>query len=675
MTDGPDPGAKSTRRFTGRDWLPPPPRPRPGAIDAETSPQAAGTPAAGVLPSVPAAPGRPDVPPPLPRGLTQSQRDVAFQRYADLRRELGAKGGDPARLAEAAQIAEDLCLTLEAMELWRECLGIDPANDTAARRLDALERRALATGETGAHQTSSYRPKPHPPEAAPFWSDLGSLLAYPFRGKGQGVLLAASLFFAVSEILATFNVFFGGLIMLCMFGYLAAYQFDVVSRTAAGKDDPPEFPEFFTILDSCVFPFFSFLACLLFSFAPVLLAGGLMLKGWLPPLAGGIAILVLLVPCGFVFPMTLMARSLLESTADATNPVRVYGAIGRVLPDYLVGFVCLGALWFAWSLVRVGLLVAIGLTFGMPTADAIVHLDYFRILGWMLYTIAVWPLFLYVWSVQGHLLGRLYRQGYKRLAWFVQPGAETAHARRLSFSVALAGAGGAALLAGGAFLTYTLWPGRSAGGLSAFGGVACPVSAGSELTYFWESSDGPAGLVTYRFEDAGPGKLRVCAIHRRSGEMGVSRHEFTYGILDTQSGLLDRWDGDESGIAQREPMGSHTRFFGPRSCNMNGTYLNDWVVRAEQRWQGHWSAWKVVDQGASADLFYDKATGVLVGRLNAGLGFKVTEWLTDAKGVAGLTSFPAPNRTFPEEEQDPLGEMMSEPFLPPPELPPDIRFR
>jgi len=472
------------------------------------------------------------------------------------------------------------------------------------------------------------------------------------------VFAGASIFFAVGEVLATLNVFFGWFVMLCLLGYLAAWHFDVLSRTAAGKDDPPEFPELVTIIDSCVAPFLGLLACGLFAFAPMLVLLALTIQGTLSPGVGGIAMLVSVVPCGFVFPMALTVRGLTQSSGDAMNPARVYGSIGRVLPDYVIAFLSLCVLWFAWSIVRVGLLFGVGITFGLPTADAVIHLDYVRIVGWLLYTALVWPLLLYVWCVQGHLLGCLYRQSFRRLAWFVPAGAETAQATRLSAAVALAGVGGAALLAGGGWLTYLMWPGDRAN--SILSNSAVPITPGAKLTYYWENSDGPAGTVTYSFTDDGPGRAGVLAEYRHAGDWGISASRGTVGVLDLTSGIVLRADGEEAGIRLAEKAGRHTRFFGPRRGSTNSTYLNDWSVRGDLRFRKTWDAWRVVDPDTSTELYYDKATGVLVGRKFVGVGFTVTEWLTEAPGVTGIGRCPPANRSFeirePAEPEMPAAE-------------------
>jgi hypothetical protein len=664
MSDTPLP-PRQHKKFLGRDFTEPPPRskiradaaldvmppPLPGAAAPAAPPAAAPAPPADAEPA---------------RGRVLSEREQQFRRYADLRQQMTGRPRDVALLAEAAKAAETLCLTIEAMELWRECLRLDPMHPAAPQRLVALDRRAAATGETGGEQKSTYRPRDQAPESPPFWTDLGSVLAFPFRGRGFGVFVGASVFFAVGEILSTFNVFFGWFVMLCLFGYLAAWHFDVLSRTAAGKDDPPEFPELVTVVDSCVMPFLGLASCVLFAFAPMIVIAALTIQGTLSPGAGAVASMLAMVPCGFAFPMTLTVRALTQSSADAMNPARVYGSIVRILPDYLVAFVSLGALWFGWSLVRAGLLLGVGLTFGMPTADAVIHLDWLRIVGWLVYTALVWPLLLYVWCVQGHLLGCLYRQSYRRLAWFVAAGPETARAAPFSARVALAGAGGAALLAAGAWITYAVWPGDRAN--SFVSGSAAPFGPGTTLTYYWENTDGPAGTATYTFAEDASGRAAVTAAYRHAGDLGITSSRGTVGVVDLKSGAVVRADGEEAGIRLEEKAGRHTRFYGPKRGSTNSTYLNDWQVRGETRFRGAWDTWRVVDPDTSTELYYDKATGMLVGRKFSGVGFTVTEWLTEAKGVAGIGRCPPANRSFeipePKRRSD---EQEPDIFGPPPE--------
>ncbi len=639
------------KQFRGRDWLAPASKAKTATAD-------------GGPPPLPGAAADPDA---APHGRLRTSRDLQFERYAELRRQLDTRPHDEAVLCEAAKIAEDLCLTIEAMELWRECLRLDPSHPAATKQLAGLERRAAATGETGSERSTTAKTREQPPEAPPFWTHFGSILSYPFRGRGLGVFVGASIFFAVGEVISTLNVFFGWFVMLCLLGYLAAWQFDVLSRTAAGKDDPPEFPELVTIVDSCVLPVLGFLGCALFAFAPMILVGALTVQGTIPATPGVIAMLALFIPCGFVFPMTVTVRALTQSIGEAMTPSRVYGSIGRVLPDYLIAFVSLCALWFGWSAVRVGLLFGLGLTFGLPTADAVLRLDYLRIVGWLIYTAAVWPLLLYVWCVQGHLLGCLYRQSYKRLAWFVPAGAETQKAKRLSFAVALAGAGGALLLVAGGWLTYLMWPGDRAN--AALSGGPGPVVPGVELTYFWESTDGPAGLATYTFEEQGADRMTIVAGYKRAGDWGVSSSKGSVGVVDRKNGVLLRGDGEESGIGLHEKQGRHSRFWGPKRGSLNATYLNDWSIRGDLLYKGRWHAWRVIEPETSAELYYDKTTGVLVGRKITGVGFTVTEWLTSAKGLAGLANCPPPNRSFEEPAEDSMPRF-EDGYDPPPSLPP-----
>ena len=574
-----------------------------------------------------------------------TEREARFQRYTQLRQELITSPHDPRRLTEAAQIAEDLNLTIEAQELWRQCRKVDPKNTLASQRIQSLDRRAAATGETGAARQSFDKPREQPPESPPFWTDLGQVISYPFRGRGPAVFFTASAFFAVGEITSAFNIFFGGVVMLCLFGYLAAWHFDVVSKTAANKDGLAEFPEIVTIIDSCLLPLFSMIGCFLFSFAPMIVLGILTWQGTLSPEAGGILILISIVPCAFVFPMSLMVRALMQSTGEAMTPARVYGSIGRILPDYLVAFVSLSALWFGWVLARTAVMLAISLTLGRPTADAVINLDYARIAGWLIYTALVWPLLLYAWCVQGHLLGCLYRQSYKRLAWFVPAGAETARARRMSANFAIAGAAGAVLLIGGGWVTMAMW--RSASQATPSRGDS-PILAGTTLSYFWENTDGPAGLATYRFAAQGSGQLQVTAEYARASDGGVAKFKGTVSLMDAKSGAVLRGDGEEGGFDLRERAGTHTRFFGPKKGSLNSSYVNDWPVRGETRFKGTWDCWLVVDPETTAELYYDKATGVLVGRKFSGIGYTVTEWLSGASGLKRpLTAVP-PNRNFDE---------------------------
>jgi hypothetical protein len=292
--------------------------------------------------------------------------------------------------------------------------------------------------------------------------------------------------------------------------------------------------------------------------------------------------------------------------------------------------------------------------------SALLAFDGLRMISWVLYSLVSWPLFLYAWILHGHILGRTYRQGLRRLQWFVPATAETRTARRMSASLAIGAAVATVLLCGVAWGATRAFAYMAGGGSASAAFVNCPVKDGSRLTYFWEHTDGGGGLTTYSFTAVPGGNLRVLA-HQRSSE----RPEFCspgeeLGVMNPATGRFvsvgPAW-GDGTSFAGR--VDEHVAFFGPKKASVGSAYLNDWAVRGSERWCDAWSAWRVQytdETRASADYYYDARTGILVGRKFAGVGFKVTTWLVAARDVAGAVPGPRPSYDFGTQPLDWIGE-------------------
>ncbi len=576
--------------------------------------------------------------------LSPLKRQVYFAKYTDLRRRLDGGESNLALHLESGETADTLGLTLEAIDHFRECVSIAPDHLEAAARLKALRRQAAATGETGGDVIVEH-PRRRPfAEDAPFWSDLGGVLTYPFAGRGKGVLFAASIFFAVADIIAQVNVI-GWLVFLCMWGYVACYQFDVIGSSGAGKKSPPDFPEVLSLLDSMVFPFFAYMTCGLCAFLPFIGVASLTASGTLPPAFGVPLALMAFVLGFFAFPMTLMIRGLLKEVLPAANPKFLLGSVGRIFPDYLVAFCAISVLWVAYAFTMSVFWLAVTMTVGPPTVDAILAVDGPRIIAWVVTTFLQWPVLLYVLLVQSHILGRVYRQGSQRLAWFSASTRATQTAQKMSLTLGLCAAGCALLVAGGAWGTYTL--ASSVGRGSSIGAPACPIRSGGTMTYFFENSDGPAGLITYHFDELSDGNMRVRAATLMAGADTADVLTEDVGIFDPDDGIwisASRSTFSDMRLPARE--GDQVPFYGPRNGVVGRSYINTWMVRGEQRWQDSWDTYRVLDDD-STECYYDSETGVLVGRRFAGIGYEITEWLTDHSRVRNIDECPPPNRTFP----------------------------
>lgn len=573
-----------------------------------------------------------------------------FADYAALRQRIDAGEDVIATRRRAAEIAARLGLHLEAVEHYRRCVELCPTDERLQRMLENVQR-SVGADRGGVADRLAEPPRKVIEEARPFWEDLGSALAYPFRGAGVTVLLVGGALLGVGQLIASLNMF-AAAVNVMLWGYVAAYLFDVINTTGSAKKDPPELPEATNVLESYVFPFFAYATCLVVSFVPFAAVSWLGAKGWLP---GPVALVLGLVTFAlgvFVFPMTLMVRAMFQSVVESATPKVVLGSIGRIFPDYVAMFIATCVLWVAFSIAYCAVFALCWAALGLPSADAVLSLDGARMVSWIFFTVVTWPLFLYTWMLQGHLLGRLYRQGIRRLAWFVAPDETTRSAKRLSAGLACGAAGSLVALCGAAYAGGKLFERWRAAPNAAALTASCPVSDGSTLTYFWENTDGMAGRTTYRFTGRPDGLLRVNASVEIAGH-GVSSGDEPVGVFDPDTGVfVDAVQAWGNGVHYDGVKGEHVAFFGPRKSAIGATYVNDWSVRGSERWQNAWACWKVHDQESTRDLYFDTKTGLLVGSRFVGVGFVVTAWLTEAHNVRGVGACPPPNRNFDVEPGD-----------------------
>lgn len=606
---------------------PAPPRPDPSPLP----PEAAAPP-----------PGLPEVH--APARWRQAEADL-WPRYTELRRRVDEGERDLTVLREAAETASRLSLHLEAVEHYKLCLEITPDDQRLQQRLQNLQLSAglIAQGPDPAQRRAQRIPR----EARPFWTDLGSVLTYPLRGRGLPVLLVGGVMFGIADLLSTVNVF-GWLVSAALMGYVTAYLFDVVNATANGRDDPPALPESTSVLESMLFPFLSLVVCSLLAFLPFVLvvaATTSFLPGWF-----GWPLAALALPLGvFVFPMTLLIRAMFQTIGEVANPRTLFGSIGRVLPDYVAVFASVCFLWIGLSLFQgVLFLLFTVLMGGPPTADALIDMQVGRLFGWAVVTIVGWPAFLYVWMIQGHLLGCLYRQGLRRLAWFVPSTDETRRATRISTTIVCLGLGAALTLSGVTYLGATkLVPLLGSGALATVG-TPCPLRPGTELTYYWRDSEGGAGLVTYAFEAGVSGQLDVHARSTDARWIDVAPSATIVNSFVTSTGVTtDAGALDLGGVRRAQPVGVHTWFFGPSDVDPGESHVNGWKVIGTERHLDTWDVARVHHPASTEVLLYDQRTGVLVGREFRGMGVRRDEWLVGAKGLPGLSDGPPAAHTFP----------------------------
>lgn len=230
-----------------------------------------------------------------------------------------------------------------------------------------------------------------------FYKTIPGAFAYPFRRNGTALLLGGTLIFGVLDAVLSARV--GGIVLagglaglfltFFLFGYVFEFLQSIITTTAFGEAEMPNWPPYDGWWDSAVAPFFRWAAILSCCLAPFF--GWVRQKGsddW------GVALLFFVAGIAY-YPMALLAVAMNDTTV-AMNPVLVVTSIARVPKEYTVTcilFVVLSAL----------LLVGPAL---------------FSILQAPLVGIVISEfLFLYFSAVEMRLIGLLYYTRRERFGW------------------------------------------------------------------------------------------------------------------------------------------------------------------------------------------------------------------------------------------------------------------
>jgi len=172
-----------------------------------------------------------------------------------------------------------------------------------------------------------------------FYSLLPGAFSYPFKGSGSVLIVAGGVFFTgltVFMSMARYAFLFGlvAILMCSLFfvGYLFTYAKSVISETAQGANEPPDWPDFTDWGDSVLLPAFQAFCLVVAAFGPALAVSLLQPLGEeFSPLAA----LLLLLGGALVAPMGMMALGIFDSLG-ALNPVAMVQSIVRIPLTYLV---------------------------------------------------------------------------------------------------------------------------------------------------------------------------------------------------------------------------------------------------------------------------------------------------------------------------------------------------
>ncbi len=219
-----------------------------------------------------------------------------------------------------------------------------------------------------------------------FWDAIPAAFTYPFRKDGLYLFIGAIVFFTALEFLKGIPMV-GLVVGIFSAGYMISYMFRVISSTADGSDELPDWPEFTNFWDDILLPLFQWTVLMFMCGVPpfVLLAMG---KPVIALVVGLLALCYL--------PMALMAVSLTGSIF-AANPITVFRSVAEIPFQYILTTLSLGAIiGGSWAI-----------QFAVASAGG-------ALIGGMV----AFVVSLYFLLVQMRLLGELYYYNAEKLNWF-----------------------------------------------------------------------------------------------------------------------------------------------------------------------------------------------------------------------------------------------------------------
>ena len=528
------------------------------------------------------------------------EKDRVRNQLIQLEHNLRRRPNDPNILSEIADLYDVLGDDDQAALCRRDLFAVDPAHP-------GLRGKIIAD-----------KPKMEkaPATAIPFWEDIPGILSFPLRGRGLSMVLVGGVLFGFALWIARYSIF-GWILSGGVFGFLWAYWFSVISSAGTGVKEPPEWPEFFDIWHTIVWPAIVGICIFFISMGPAFALLMAIIAGPLTFNVITVPILGLLVLAGFLtYPMVLMVYSIFNSLAAAASYKFVYTSILKILPDYilfLTAYCVLSAMAFATSIAIAGVIA-----FFLPIP----------VIGTLTHSILQWTAWLY-FSIAGYrLLGHLYHQSQGRLGWFEE---RTEPERSLNLAIVLAGVSGAVVASVAGLAAVLIIPGLL---LGAAGVGDLPFRGGTYLEYSEFDSDWGWSELRYDVAEV-PEGFEFSGYHAQGrvrnpipGFAVYSDGRFRNGTTDLQSGPIF------SGSYLRSRDRVQTIFLGPKDGWIAGPHVNGYTIIDKTTWKG-WEVLRVDDKDTFTKLIYDMETGYLVGVNAQGLGRDLWCVLTDTN-IPGL---------------------------------------
>ncbi len=169
-------------------------------------------------------------------------------------------------------------------------------------------------------------------EEKPFFQHLPDVIKYPLTGGGLFMLGVGAVFFSVLLFFSSYAFLVGMIGYVFVGGYLSSFMMKIVSHTADGEIDLPDWPDISDWWDDIISPMFEMILVTLISYLPLVayILYGVSTRGLSP-----VAVLALLIIGTLYEPMALISMSIHRS-AGALNPVSLTAAILKVPKDYLI---------------------------------------------------------------------------------------------------------------------------------------------------------------------------------------------------------------------------------------------------------------------------------------------------------------------------------------------------
>jgi len=246
-----------------------------------------------------------------------------------------------------------------------------------------------------------------PVRAAPdesFFSQACGAFRYPLKGDGAILLVGGGILFLLVDAAKFILRFIPGygwvlLLLLTIFGvgYLTRYLQTIITSSAQGENDMPDWPELSDYSGEVTSPFFQLVGLAAFCFAP---AAGLTIYATFSEGGAWLGWATTASMCFGViyFPMAFMAVAMFDSLV-AVNPLLVIPAVLKIPKEYglaIVLFVVILILRWLGETVLPNLL---GIPYILPSIVA----NFFG---------------LYLFAVEMRILGLLYLMKKDELGWF-----------------------------------------------------------------------------------------------------------------------------------------------------------------------------------------------------------------------------------------------------------------